>query len=153
LKHNVGLQITDDLIVSKHRVLWKIHEILDLVFVVKFNSSLSDEVDLSKLLSILNHSSLWLVYPAIHVDNQFICKASFTVVKEVFEVLLKVLEYEIHDFCLHLWRYLVVEWKLLYYEVIVMQKCILNVLLDYTIEVWWNIVRFIRLFDLLDPYI
>ena len=147
----VGFQVAYDLVITENGVRRKEHEVLDQKLVEHGDGALLNEVDLAELLAIVDNGEIRLVYPREHVDDEFVGEASLAVLEEVFEMILEILEDRLHDFCLHLWRDLLVEVELLDDQVEVVHEGVVHVLLDVAVQVGRDVVGLVRPLDLLDP--
>ena len=139
------------MIVSENGVLRQKHKICDLEFIVHRHCSLLNEVYLAEFLPVGYNSCVWFVNPSEHVYNKLINESSLAVFKEVSELQLEIFKYGTNYLSLHLGRYLLIEIEFLNNEVKIVQKGIVNELLNVTIQIRWDIVGLVGSFDLFDP--
>jgi hypothetical protein len=90
LKHQIGFQIVEYLVVAEIGVLGQVQNgfvfVVLIIFVVEhFYEALPDEVHFLDVTFVADDSFARSVNPAVHANNQFIGKASFTFFKEVVE--------------------------------------------------------------------
>lgn len=147
----VGFKITYDLIVTKDRVWRQQHKVFNQELIEHGYSPLLNEVYLAELLPIAHYSQVRFVYPREHIDYQLIHEPSLTVLKEMFEVCLKVLKYRLHYLSLHLGRYLLIEVELFNNQIKIVHEGIMHVLLDVTVKVRGDIVGLVRTLYLFNP--
>ena len=104
--------------------------------VVYFNDSFADKVELLKVTFVPLDNLVWLLEPAEQVNDNFICESTFAFVKEMLEVLLKLVEdlCLFDESCLHLWCQLLVEWKFFNYQVEIMEESHFDITSDVIIE-------------------
>jgi hypothetical protein len=63
-----------------------------MIWVKYLNYTLPDKEHLLNITLVTDDSFTWCIEPAIHINDEFISKASFTFIKEVIECLFKVFE-------------------------------------------------------------
>jgi hypothetical protein len=151
LENDVGLQVIYDLIVAKDGELWQKHEVSDLKLIIHGNGTLLDEIKLAELLSIGDYSGIRLINPSKHVYDELINETALTVLKEVSELCLEVLENCTYDLCLHFWWDLLIEVEFFNNQIEVVQEGIVNKLLNVAIQIRRDVVRLVGSFYFLDP--
>ena len=97
-KNDVGLQVIEDLVVTEVREFGEIQDWLLLGFfiilvVVDFNETLSNEVHLLDITLVADNSLSWSVDSAVHSNNELVSETSFTLLKEMVERSLELLEH------------------------------------------------------------
>ena len=82
-----------------------------IVVVVNLNNTLSDEVDFLDIALVADDNSSRSIKSTEHIDNQFVCEASLTLVEEMVEGFFKLLEHSsvLDQLSLHLWCDLLIE--------------------------------------------
>jgi len=125
------------LVVSEVRELWKIENWLLLGFlvvliIVNLNETLSNEVHFLDITLVADNSLPWSVDSAVHSNNQFVSETSLTLLKEMVERSLELLEDSgiLDQISLHLWSNLLVELELLNNQVEIVKESLFNVLSD-----------------------
>jgi len=125
------------LVVSEVRELWKIENWLLLGFlvvliIVNLNETLSNEVHFLDITLVANNSFPWSVDSAVHSNNQLVSETSLTLLKEMVERSLELLEDSgiLDQISLHLWSNLLVELELLNNQVEIVKESLFNVLSD-----------------------
>jgi hypothetical protein len=125
------------LVVSEVRELWKIENWLLLGFlvvliIVNLNETLSNEVHFLDITLVANNSLPWSVDSAVHSNNQLVSETSLTLLKEMVERSLELLEDSgiLDQISLHLWSNLLVELELLNNQVEIVKESLFNVLSD-----------------------
>ena len=160
LDHDVGLQLLQNLVVSEIGEFREIEDwlfLLDfiIVVVIHLDDTLSNEVHFLDITLVTDDSLAWSVKSAEHVDDQLVGKSSLTLIEEMVEGLLELLENSsvLDEFSLHLWSNLLVEDKLLNDQVEIIHEGLLDILSDVIIESWLNMEWLVRLLNLLDPHV
>lgn len=160
LKHNVRLQIVQNLVVSEVRESWKIQDRLlfsQLVILVVEDLHLAclDKVHFFHARLVRNYSLSWLVNPAVQVDDQLVDETSLAFFEKVRERPLEFLKLEsLKDkLGLHPRGHELVELELLDNQVVIVQKGLVDVVFDVVVEVWLDVERFVRLFYLFNPHV
>ena len=125
------------------------------LWVENFYNTLPDEVHLFDVTLVWDDWLTRCVDSAVHVDNQLICEASFTLIEEVVERFFELSEYScaLNEVSLHFGSHLMVEFKLFDYQVEIEIECFLNIVSDVIVQGWLNVVRFVRFLNLFDPHI
>lgn len=105
----------------------------------------SDEVQLLHTRFVAHECLAWLGDFAIELHDYLVDETILTLLKEVAESIEKLFELmgALHQLCLHLGRQFVEEWKFKFHQIEVIQKGLVDVLLDIMIEVWLNVVRLV----------
>lgn len=90
LEKQIGLEVVEDLVVSKVGVFGQVKNgfVLDLLVifvVVDFNEALSDEKHFLDIALVADHHLAWVLNSTEHIDNHFIGKSSLAFFKEVIE--------------------------------------------------------------------
>ena len=160
LKHNVRLQIVQNLVVSEVRESWKIQDGLlfsQLVILVVEDLHLAclDKVHLFDARLVRNYCLSWLVNPTVQVDDQLVDETSLALFEKVRERPLEFLKLEsLKDkLGLHPRGHELVELELLDNQVVIVQKGLVDVVFDVVVEVWLDVERFVRLFYLFNPHV
>lgn len=104
-----------------------------------------------ELLPVLNNREVRFIDAREHVDNQFVNKSSLTVFEEMPIGQLEILKDGIHYLCLHLRRDLLIEIEFFDYQVEIIKESIMHVGFNVAVEIWRDVVRFVRSFNFLDP--
>jgi hypothetical protein len=125
------------LVVPEVRELWKIENWLLLGFlvvliIINLNETLSNEVHFLDITLVADNSLPWSVDSAVHSNNQLVSKTSLTLLKEMVERSLELLEDSgiLDQISLHLWSNLLVELELLNNQVEIVKESLFNVLSD-----------------------
>ena len=125
------------MVVSEVRELWKIENWLLLGFlvvliIVNLNETLSNEVHFLDITLVADNSLPWSVDSAVHSNNQLVSETSLTLLKEIVERSLELLEDSgiLDQISLHLWSNLLVELELLNNQVEIVKESLFNVLSD-----------------------
>jgi len=98
------------------------------------------EVHLFDATFVADYCLTSLVNPTIKVDNELIDEASFAFLEEVAEAFLELLELRsLHDqLRLHLRCDLLEELKLFNDQIVIIEECLVDVVLNIIIKVWLN---------------
>ena len=119
LKHKVGFEVVQDLVVSEVGVLWQVEDwlVLDdlIVFIVEhLDEPLSDEPHFLHVGSVWNDDSTGVLDSTEHVDDHLIGKAALALLEEMLEGSLELLEDSgvLDKVSLHLWSDLLEEGEL-----------------------------------------
>ena len=125
------------MVVPEVRELWKIENWLLLGFlvvliIVNLNETLSNEVHFLDITLVADNSLPWSVDSAVHSNNQLVSETSLTLLKEMVERSLELLEDSgiLDQISLHLWNNLLVELELLNNQVEIVKESLFNVLSD-----------------------
>ena len=97
LENDVGLQIVQDLVVTKVAELGQIEDrllLLDLVIlvVIHFDEALADEVHLLHITLVADNTLSWRRNTAVHLNNEFVGEAALALLEEMVEGSLKLFE-------------------------------------------------------------
>ena len=105
--------------------------------------SLHSEIDLNHLVLRFNQAHPArlrpLVSSGVHPDDRFVDEASVTGVEEVPEILPELFKDKIDDLCLHLGRELLVKFKLLHNQIVIIFERLFNRFNDAQIKISRNI--------------
>ena len=98
---------------------------------VKAKSSFDNEVKFSNLVRWFTEpkASRWRlnIFSWVQFNDGLVDKSSFALVKETFELCFKVSKNQVDYLGLHFWRQVLVEGKLLYYQVVIILEGFLNI--------------------------
>jgi len=105
LENKIGFQIVKDLVITKVRKFGQIkNRLVSLIFlflgvelwwyimlrIENLNNTLSNEVHFLDIAFVTDNNFSWSIKSAIHIDDKFISKASFTFIKEMVKGLFEV---------------------------------------------------------------
>jgi len=160
LEDNIGLQVVQNLVISKVGELgqvkdWLLLLVLIIFIVEDFDKTLSNKVHLLNITLVTDNSFTWSVNSAVHVDDQLIGESSLALLKEVVEGSLEFLEDSgvLDKISLHLWCDLLVELELLDNQIEIVQEGLFNIFSDVVVQSWLNVEWLVGLLDLFDPHI
>jgi len=104
-----------------------------------------DKVHFLNTTLVTNDSLAWVLNSAVQSDDELINKALLTLFKEMVEVFLKLFELVCRQYqlSLHLWRDLLEERKFFNNEVVVIQECLVDVLLNVVVKIRLNMEWFV----------
>ena len=159
-EHEVGFQFAEDLIVAEVGVLWQVQDrlaglTLIILIVEDLNNALPDEEHLLDVALVADDDLVLLEDAAEHVDDEFVGEAALTLVEEVVEGALELLEDAgvLDEVSLHLGSDLLVEVEFLNDEVEIIQEGLLDILPDIVVECGLYVERLIWLLDFLNPHV
>ena len=116
------------------------------LLVIKYlDNTLSDKVHLLNWRLVTNNCPILLKNAAEHINDELVYKAALTVIEEVVEGSLELLEDlgVLNQVGLHFGGYLLIEGELLDDEIEVVEKSLLDVFADVAVEGRLNVVRLV----------
>lgn len=119
------------------------------------HEALTNKVHFLNILFVPDHLLILLEDATEHVYYQFVRESALTLIEEVVEGALELLEDTrlLYQFSLHLRRNLLVEGELLNDKVEIVEECLLYVLSDVSVQSWLDMKGFVGFLNFLYPHI